>query len=119
MPDKRLLDRVGRMRNWIESEWFPVNARIELAKSIDSANFSADEQTFLNNFSTMIKTIEWTEETIQNHLKNLISESELSPRQAFTILYQSLLNRERGPKLAPLLVELGQNNVSALLDSLN
>ncbi len=119
MPDKRLLDRVERMRNWIESEWFPVNARIELAKSIDSANFSADEQTFLNNFSTMIKTIEWTEETIQNHLKNLISESELSPRQAFTILYQSLLNRERGPKLAPLLVELGQNNVSALLDSLN
>jgi lysyl-tRNA synthetase class 1 len=118
-PDKRLLDRVRRMRNWIDSGWFPENARIELAKSIDSANFTNDEIIFLNNFAAIIKTIEWNEESIQDSLNNLISESELSSRQAFTILYQSLLQRERGPKLAPFLVELGQDDVSALLDSAN
>jgi lysyl-tRNA synthetase class I len=107
------------MRNWIASEWFPTNARIELAKSIDSANFTTDEITFLNDFAAISKTIEWDEKTIQDTMNNLVAESELSSHQAFGILYQSLLQRERGPKLAPLLVELGQNNVNALLGSLN
>ena len=118
-PDKRLLDRVERMRNWIDSDWFPDNARIELAKSIDSANFNDAQIALLNNFSSFGNTIKWNEGNIQEAIKKAISESELSPREAFNTLYQSLLNRDKGPKLAPLLVELGQEDVIALLGSLN
>ena len=118
-PDKRLLDRVERMRNWINSEWFPENARIELAKSIDSANFNDEQITFLNQFNLLSGNIDWNEANIQEAIKKLISDSKLPPRQAFTTLYQSLLNMDRGPKLAPLLVELGKDDVISLLDGLN
>ena len=117
-PDKRLLDRVGRMRNWIDSDCFPDGARIELAKSVDSANFTTDEITFLNNFTSHCINFDWDEVNIQKGIKKVIAESKLEPRQAFTTLYQCLLNRDRGPKLAPLLVELGKDDVIALLASI-
>ena len=58
----------------------------------------------------------WDEESIQKGIKMTISESDLSPKDAFTTLYRCLLDRRRGPKLAPLLVELGQGEVLALLE---
>jgi lysyl-tRNA synthetase class 1 len=118
-PDKRLIDRVKRMRNWVDSEWFPDNARIQLADSIKSADFTPDELKFLQMFSQLIANSEWVEDSLLTTIRETTSNSELEPRQAFTTLYRALLNRDRGPKLAALLVELGQNNVTSLLDQLS
>ena len=90
-----------------------------MAKSIDSANFNDEQITFLNQFNLLSGNIDWNEANIQEAIKKLISDSKLPPRQAFTTLYQSLLNMDRGPKLAPLLVELGKDDVISLLDGLN
>ena len=118
-PDKRLIDRVKRMRNWVDSEWFPDNARIQLADSINSADFASDELEFLRIFSQLISDSEWVEDSLLTTIREATSNSELETRQAFTTLYQALLNRDRGPKLAALLVELGKDNVSNLLDQLS
>ncbi|HHZ74238.1 MAG TPA: lysine--tRNA ligase [Candidatus Poseidoniales archaeon] len=118
-PDKRLVDRVKRMRNWVDSEWFPGNARIQLADSINSADFTSNELEFLQIFSEMLANSEWVEDSLLATIREAISNSTLEPRQAFTTLYQALLKRDRGPKLAALLVELGQDNVNRLLDQLN
>jgi lysyl-tRNA synthetase class 1 len=118
-PDKRLVDRVKRMRNWVDSEWFPGNARIQLADSINSADFTSNELEFLQIFSELLANSEWVEDSLLATIREAISNSTLEPRQAFTTLYQALLKRDRGPKLAALLVELGQDNVNRLLDQLN
>ncbi|MBS71510.1 MAG: lysine--tRNA ligase [Thermoplasmata archaeon] len=115
-PDARLLDRVNRMRNWIRSDWFPESAKIELSKSIEISNFNENEINFLKDFTKNAYSMIWDEESIQKGIKMTISESDLSPKDAFTTLYRCLLDRRRGPKLAPLLVELGQGEVLALLE---
>jgi lysyl-tRNA synthetase class 1 len=118
-PDSRLVDRVGRMRNWLNSEWFPENARIKLANSIDSRQFEENEIDFLNTFSDNIKEIRWIEDEILTAIRGTISTSELAPREAFTSLYRSLLDRERGPKLGALLAELEKQDILDLLDGIN
>jgi lysyl-tRNA synthetase class 1 len=107
------------MRNWLNSEWFPENARIKLANSIDSRQFEENEIDFLNTFSDNIKEIRWIEDEILTAIRGTISTSELAPREAFTSLYRSLLDRERGPKLGALLAELEKQDILDLLDGIN
>lgn len=118
-PDSRLIDRVSRMRNWINSPWFPEQARIQLVESINQSAFEPEELDLLSRFYDNCSESEWNEEELLAAIRKSISESEIQPRQAFGVFYRSLLGRERGPKLAALLVELGKQDVLHLLAELN
>ncbi len=118
-PEERLVDRISRMRNWIDSEWFPESARIKLAETIQDSDLNDVERDLLKRFVELAEEVEWNEEGLQTAIRTSISDAEMAPRQAFQIFYRHLLGRQRGPKLAALLVEFGRERVLSLLNSVN
>lgn len=121
-PDARLLERERRTRSWILSDWFPEEGRILLQKDVDAGWFTeleSSDRDFLSGFAAGLRTIEWDESAIQEHISASIEVAEMTPRTAFPLLYGLLLGRQRGPRLAPLIRELDRDAVLTLISSIN
>ena len=117
-----MLERERRTRSWILSDWFPEEGRILLQKDVDAGWFTeleSSDRDFLSGFAAGLRTIEWDESAIQEHISASIEVAEMTPRTAFPLLYGLLLGRQRGPRLAPLIRELDRDAVLSLISSIN
>ena len=120
-PDVRLLERERRMRSWIASDWFPGEVRILLQADVDAdwlTGLEQSERDFLSGFAAGLRSTEWNESAIQEHISASIEAAGMTPRTAFPLLYALLLGRPRGPRLAPLIREHDRDAVLSLMSAI-
>ncbi len=112
--DPRLTERIGRMRNWIASEWFPETAKIRLVEAIDWEALDDEQAAIVKSLGEALQDCEWEAEAVKHRVSAVISDSEMKPRDAFQSFYTALLGKSRGPALAPLLAEYERDRVTSL-----
>ena len=66
--------------------------------------------------SELLKEKEFDEKTLFNEFYAVSKKHGLSPQDFFRAAYRVLLNKERGPKLAPFVIALGKEKVTRLFD---
>jgi len=118
--DERILERIARMRNWIASDFFPQESRIQLLESHTAewkASLSEEDRQLLSAIRAFLVDIEWAPDAIQQNLPDVAKALELPVRNAFRLTYESLLGRSRGPKAGTLLSAFEREDVLATLDS--
>lgn len=84
---------------WL-AKWAPEDIKFELAKTINPADFSDQEKTFLNSLAKIIEQApaEADGEWFHKAVYNLKDESGLEPKAMFGYLYKVLINKSAGPR---------------------
>ena len=74
-------------------------------------NFSDDEKLVLANLTEMLENCSWDLDSIASCIVDSAKSIEKSPRIAYGVSYICLMGAKKGPRLAPILVELNQREI--------
>jgi len=117
-PPQNLVNKLSKMRNWINSVHFPDEQRITIHLEYDSEIIiKENEKIFLNKLSTIFGECDWSTEEINNSIRESANVCEFPLKDSFNILYRLFLRKERGPKLATILTEIDRSDVTKLINA--
>ena len=111
-PNDALIGRLSRMRNWINSVHFPEDARIKIQEKMDlntREKLTEKQIQFLLILSDKLRSCKWSEEEIGEKIRESTKETEISPREGYVALYMLILGIDFGPRIASIILELGQD----------
>ena len=115
-----MVDRLQRMRTWIDSRHFPDELRIAILTDPDTkavALLDEDNLKLLPKLIDAFRTCEWDAEAIQTCISSTSKGLDMSPRHAYRALYLCIMGAERGPRLPTILAELNRDSIVALLNA--
>lgn len=113
-----MIDRLNRMRTWIQSRHFPDELRITILEEpdVEAIGHLDDENiAILPTLIDALETCEWDASSIQSTISNAAKSKDMSPRHAYRALYLCIMGTERGPRLPTILTELDQSTIVNLL----
>lgn len=115
-----MVDRLQRMRTWIDSRHFPDELRIAILTEPDTkavALLDEDNLKLLPKLIDAFRTCEWDAGAIQTCISGTAKGLDMSPRHAYRALYLCIMGTERGPRLPTILAELNRDSIVALLNA--
>ena len=113
---KRITSRANCAINWLDN-YAPEDIKFKLNEKIASNikySLKDKEKNALLNLATILKKKRFNEKDLFNEFYTLSKNFNLEPKTFFKIAYKSLVNKEKGPKLAPFILEIGQEKVSKI-----
>ena len=113
-PSNNLVDRLTKMRIWIDSPHFPEEMRIKMLNKPPKdllQQFSTEEISVLQNLTKLLSECPWNQESIGTCIVESAKSLEISPRIAYSVSYTCLMGCKKGPRLAPILAELNQRDI--------
>ena len=117
MDERRFTERSRCALFWLEHH-APEDFRFSLNHSAPAHSLEEKQRHFL---SALKKTLEqqWQTSSSDKELHEIIyqvlHQCELEPKVAFSWVYQLLISKEKGPRLASLFYEVGRERVLKLL----
>ena len=115
-----LLDRLARMRNWVDSTHFPEELKIELLEQINEQavnSLTPEAKRCIPAILANLTQCEWTADAINGAIPQAARDLELSPREAYSAAYGVLMGKAKGPRLAPILVEVERASITGLFQA--
>jgi lysyl-tRNA synthetase class 1 len=103
--------RLMRMHNWINGPHFPQEMKISVLEEV--ANGLDLEIT--TALATTLASCEWNVKEIGSAITSAFNDNDIPMKEGYRTLYLSILGSEKGPRLAPILVELERGRVLTLL----
>jgi len=112
----RIFERLHKAKIWLK-KYAPDDVKFEVQKHVPkNIELGAKEKKALHEIAKLLKEKEYDEKTLFNEFYNLSKELDLKPQDFFKSAYKVLLNKERGPKLAPFILALGKEKVAKLFE---
>ena len=113
-----MIDRLDRMRTWIQSRHFPDELRITILEEpdVEAVGRLDDENlAILPRLIEALEACEWDASSIQSTISNVAKSQDMSPRHAYRALYLCIMGTERGPRLPTILSEVDHSTILNLL----
>ncbi len=119
-PSPSLRLRLERMRTWVASIHFPeelaLNLRTEPSESA-LEELGPEEIAFIEDLTARWTNCPWEDAILSDHLSAAWRANIDQPiRGAFRTMYRLLLDRDGGPRLISMVVELDRPQIIGLLD---
>ena len=117
-PEDSLTSRLRRMRNWVDGQHFPSDAKIEIRSSISEEardNLTEEQIGFLSALGAEFDDCDWTEAEIGSCIRSVAAETGVGGRNAYVALYWAILGKNHGPKAASLIAEMDSASVMSLI----
>ncbi len=114
-----ITERIDKSREWIQN-FAPEEARFTIQETISDEvknKLSNTEKKALSQIPGILKE-GISEEELGKKLFDIANENKLPPKDFFRVSYLVLLNRERGPKLATLMLGIGINKSKSIFGQL-
>tara|TARA_Y100000994_G_scaffold19610_2_gene14381 strand:+ start:47240 stop:48817 length:1578 start_codon:yes stop_codon:yes gene_type:complete len=112
-PNHVLINRLSRMRNWIDSQHFPEDSRIKIQDSISDENnkkISEKQRKFLEMLYDRLERIDWNETEINQSIRDSSTNIGINRRDAYIALYLLILGTDYGPRIASIMNEIGKES---------
>lgn len=113
---RQIMERIKFARAWI-TMYAPEESKYVLQQEVSDEVKSKLSQLQIKALKTLagkLKSKKWDEKELYNECYAIAKEAGLQPPEFFKAAYLVLLNKERGPKLAPFLLALGEKAVMVL-----
>ena len=117
-PEDSLTGRLRRMRNWVDGQHFPSDAKIEIRSSISEEardNLTEEQLGFLSALGAEFDDCDWTEAEIGSCIRSVAAETGVGGRNAYVALYWAILGKNHGPKASSLIAEMDSASVMSLI----
>ena len=118
--ERRFRERSERALYWLKN-YAPDDFKFTVNHEAPKLQIDEKEKEFLGNLKSFMEK-EWdsidSDKAMHEKMYELIHEVELEPSKAFHTLYRLLISREKGPKLAGFIRNIGKERVVGLITSL-
>jgi len=111
-----LLERAGKAAEWVRMH-APEEFKFEVKETItDEAKkqISPQLRKALKELAGMLKSKDWKDTELFNEIYELCKKEKIQPKEFFMAAYMALLGKERGPRLAPFVLTLGERAIKLL-----
>ena len=116
IDEVKLKERVECIKQWI-LKYAPESVIFEIQNGKLELNFDDEQKKCILLLSEKIKEIEWTPESIHNSFYELQEETQIPSKVFFKVMYNILLNKDRGPRLGFFLATMDKEFVLERLES--
>ncbi|MBI2664317.1 lysine--tRNA ligase [Candidatus Woesearchaeota archaeon] len=107
--EKELLERIEKAGNWVKMH-APDEYRFAVVDSVSEevkGKLSAKQKKALKEFAALLRSKEWRQKQLISETEKIF-EGKLKPKEFFEAAYLVLLGREKGPRLIPFVLTLGE-----------
>jgi len=111
--DHDISDFFHRACFWLEN-YAPEDFLFQL-KTVQNIKIDQDFE-FFKKFSLLLSHSFESDTSLHEAIYALIHEYSLNPKDVFQKIYQLMIDKNHGPKLAHFILEIGQDKVKALID---
>jgi lysyl-tRNA synthetase class 1 len=113
--EDRLKQRAENVKYWLKN-FAPDIVKFEVKKKLPKIKFLEKEKTFLKNLKENLSKIKWEAENIHNTIYSQAEKEKMQINQAFKIIYQVILEQEKGPRAGYFLSNLDKDFVLGRLE---
>ncbi|MBI2654755.1 lysine--tRNA ligase, partial [Candidatus Woesearchaeota archaeon] len=111
-------ERLRFAKKWVE-EFADEQYKFILQKEIQRDLQLTEQQKQALRILASRLSLEWTEKTLFNEFYRIANdELQMKPPDLFKAAYLVLLNKEKGPKLAPFILALGKEKVAGMFEKI-
>ena len=111
-----LLRRLQLSKNWLD-KYAPDDVKFTVQEQVPKGlELSNKEKKALHMVVDALKEKKWNEKTLFEEFYNICKKINIKNTDFFRAAYNVLLNKDRGPKLAPFIITLGEERVIRLFE---
>jgi len=114
---KRIIVRANCAIAWLE-KYAAEDMKFTVQSELPTVELSEDEKNALIQLSGVLLEKKFEDNELFNEFYNIIKANNLNTGDFFKAAYSVIIDKERGPKLAPFIIEIGQKQISELLAQL-
>jgi len=106
-----------RTRAWCAKNWLQKYAPEEFTFSVQeksAVQLTAPQKKLIHDLAQKLLEREWTDVDLHEEMYVLCKNHDISPQDFFKAAYKILINKEKGPRLAAFILEIGRKKVAAL-----
>jgi lysyl-tRNA synthetase class 1 len=115
--ERRFQERSERALYWLEN-YAPEEFKFAINKEKPSIELTSDAANYISKLSEVLEA-EWDnftdDKALHERMYELMHDMELKPADIFAPIYQLLISREKGPKLAGFIRTIEKERVLSLL----
>ena len=116
----------SHIRQWFEKKYgLKLNVIVLLEYEDDEGDDFEDEEITkieinsetkfaLSKLVTILESDNHPDD-LQNTIYNIAKENNIQPKDFFIILYQIIINANRGPKIGPFIIDIGRKKVANII----
>ncbi|HLC50047.1 MAG TPA: lysine--tRNA ligase, partial [Candidatus Nanoarchaeia archaeon] len=113
----RIFERFNKVKLWLKKH-APEDVKFEVQKHVSKdITITDNEKKALHETASLLKENDYTEQTLFEEFYAVATRHKVKPAEFFRSAYRVLLNKERGPKLAPFVLALGKEKAAKLFES--
>jgi len=106
--------RAEKVKNWID-KYAPDEFKFEVQKKIKYP-FEGKEKDALIELREVLKDRDFTEEELFNEFYNICKKFGIKNTDFFKTAYEAIIGKDKGPRLAGLILEVGKEKIIKLLE---
>lgn len=107
---EQIFSTIKQARAWL-NKYAPEESKFIVQEKVPDVQLSEKQKQALKIIAEKIRTKEWEEKALFNEFYQIAKELQMEPKDLFKAGYLVLLNKERGPKLAPFVIALGERAI--------
>ena len=109
-----IFERLHKAKIWLK-KYAMEDVKFEVQKHVSKdIKLTGKEKEALHIIAKLLKETEYNEKSLFEEFYNVSQKLELKPQDFFKAAYKVLLNKEKGPKLAPFILALGQEKIAKI-----
>jgi len=111
-----ILNRISKAKTWVE-KYAPDEAKFKLQNEVPeslSSRLSEEQKKALHMLADKLPEKDWDDKTLFNEIYEISKETGVKAKDLFKAGYNVLLNKDRGPKLAPFILIIGKEKAAEL-----
>ena len=110
---KRLRARAECAKNWLH-KYAPEEFKFTVQEKCQ-VTLAEQEKKILHQLAEKLLEKEWTDKELHEEIYVLCKNNDFPTGDFFKLAYRVLINKERGPRLASFILEIGREKVAELL----
>ena len=103
--------RAETAKYWLDHGVADAKYRFSVQKTLPDVPLDADQKAFLAGLADSLSAAEWNGDVIGQVISEAGKVSPIGTKGAFKVLYQILINKERGPRLGNFLASMDRDFV--------
>ena len=110
---KRLRTRAECAKKWLD-KYAPEEFKFAVQEK-SSVKLNDSEKKVFHQLAEKLVSKEWTDIDLHEEIYILCTNNKIEPKDFFSLAYKILINKEKGPRLASFILEIGRERIAELL----
>ncbi len=112
---RRVANRIKCIANWLR-KYAPDEFKFTINEKAPSIKINEKEKEAIQLTIDVLKKKKMTDEELHKEFYEILQKTGVQTKDFFKVMYQIIISKERGPKLAGFIITLGAKRVIALLE---